>query len=110
MNRIELALKVAQLLLEVVKDIRSLADSVQAVCTAVTDGLTETEAPKIPEKAAPAVPLEKVRSVLAEKSQAGFTAEVRAIITKHGASRLSEIDPSEYADVIKEAEVLGNAG
>ena len=108
MNRIELALKVAQLLLEVVKDIRSLADSVQAVCTAVTDGLAETEAPQKPD--APAVPLEKVRSILAEKSQAGFTAEVRAIITKHGANRLSEIDPSEYADVIKEAEVLGNAG
>ena len=53
--------------------------------------------------------LEEVRAVCAEKSRAGFTAEVKAIITKYGADKLSAIKPEEYAAVLAEAEVLGNA-
>ena len=53
--------------------------------------------------------LEEVRAVCAEKSRAGFTAEVRSIITKHGADKLSAIKPEEYAAVLAEVEVLGNA-
>ena len=53
--------------------------------------------------------LEEVRAVCAEKSSAGFTAEVKAIITKHGADKLSAIKPEEYAAVLAEVEVLGNA-
>ena len=52
--------------------------------------------------------MEKVRSVLAQKSQAGFTTEVRAIIQKYGASRLSEIDPKDFKAVLADAEELGN--
>lgn len=53
--------------------------------------------------------LEEVRAVCAEKSRAVFTAEVKAIITKHGADKLSAIKPEEYAAVLAEVEVLGNA-
>lgn len=52
--------------------------------------------------------LEAVRAVLAEKSCAGYTAEVRALLEKHGAAKLSEIDPAEYPTLLAEAEVLGN--
>ena len=58
------------------------------------------------EKAEKTVTLEEVRAVLAEKSRAGKTSEVKAIITAHGADKLSEIDPSEFAAVLAEAEVL----
>ena len=54
------------------------------------------------------IPLEAVRAVLAEKSRAGHTAEVRTLLEKHGAAKLSEIDPSEYPALLAEAEVLGN--
>ncbi|ABZ85442.1 conserved hypothetical protein [Heliomicrobium modesticaldum Ice1] len=54
------------------------------------------------------ITLEAVRAVLAEKSRAGHTAEVRALLEKHGAAKLSEIDPSEYPALLAEAEVLGN--
>lgn len=54
------------------------------------------------------VTLEQVRAVLAEKSRAGHTAEVRALLEKHGAAKLSEIDPGEYAALIAEAEALGD--
>lgn len=53
--------------------------------------------------------LEDVRAVCADKSRQGFTAEVKAILTKHGAEKLSEVDPAEYKVLLVEVEVLGNA-
>lgn len=53
--------------------------------------------------------LEEVRKVLADKSRNGFTAQVKAIIEKYGATRLSEIDPTNYESVLKDAEEIGNA-
>ena len=50
--------------------------------------------------------LEEVRAVLAEKSRAGHTAEVKELLNKHGADKLSEIDPSEYPALLTDAEVL----
>lgn len=54
--------------------------------------------------------LEDVRAVCADKSRKGFTAEVKAVLTKHGAEKLSEVDPTEYKTLLAEVEVLGNAG
>lgn len=53
--------------------------------------------------------LEEVRAVCADKSRAGFTAEVKTIITKHGADKLSAVKPEDYVAVLAEVEVLGNA-
>jgi hypothetical protein len=50
--------------------------------------------------------LADVRTMLAEKSRAGFTAEVRALILAHGADKLSGIDPSEYAQEGTDAHTL----
>jgi len=54
--------------------------------------------------------LEDVRAVCADKSRKGFTAEVKAVLTKHGAGKLSEVDPAEFKALLAEVEVLGNAG
>ncbi len=54
------------------------------------------------------ITLETVRAVLAEKSRAGHTAEVRTLLEKHGAAKLSEIGSAEYPALLAEAEVLGN--
>lgn len=51
--------------------------------------------------------LEEVRKLLIEKSRAGFTAEVKKILTAHGAEKLSLLDKGEYAAVVGEAEKLG---
>ena len=95
-----------KLLLDVVQDMRALADSIQAVC----DVVTETEALTVKSEGIkePEISLEEVRMVLADKSQSGFTAEVRDIIKKYGADKLSAVDKKFYADVLKDAEVLGN--
>lgn len=84
----------------------------------IARGEKETTRPSEPEaekkETRPEEPIEKpvslaeVRALLAEKSRDGFTAEVRAIIVSHGANKHSEIDPSEYAAVMKEAEGIGN--
>lgn len=50
--------------------------------------------------------LEEVRAVLAEKANAGHTAEVKVLIRERGANRLSEIDPAEYPALLAEAEKL----
>ena len=124
-----------KLLLDVIGDLRSLADSLQAVADAVADsGAAEVEmtTTKEPEETGKAVKtgkaarntakkdtktakqepeekvltLEEVRAVLAEKSRSGHTEEVRELLAKHGADKLSEIDPAEYAALLAEAEVL----
>jgi len=100
-----------KLLLDMVNDMRSLADSIQAVCDAMTEtdsAPKEVPATKTETTKEPDIPLEKVRMVLAEKSQLGFTAEVRAIIGKYGADKLSAVNKAYYADILKDAEVLGN--
>ena len=48
----------------------------------------------------------KVRAVLAEKSQSGKQPEVKALITKFGAKKLTDIDPSCYEELLKEASEL----
>lgn len=102
-----------KLLLDVVSDMRSLADSLQAFADAMAGNeATETVEPstivKEPEPNKKEITLEEVRAKLAEKSQAGLTAQVREIIKKYGGSKLSEVDPKHYADILKDAEVLGN--
>lgn len=50
------------------------------------------------------VSLEQVRAVLAKLSQLGKTAEVKKLIVKHGAQKLSDIPESEYESLLHEAE------
>lgn len=112
-----------KLLLDVVSDLRSLADSLQAVADAVAQGgqeqpdqTTEEKPAQKPEKKNVAkqvekpepkpLTLEQVRAALAEKSRAGHTAEVKALLLKHGADKLSDIDPAEYPALLADAEVL----
>ena len=68
-----------------------------------------TLAPAPVEEKKPELKLEDVRAVLAEKSRAGFTAEVRALLQKYGAAKLSLVDPKDYEALLKDAEVLSHA-
>ena len=63
-------------------------------------------------EAAPAEPvltLEAVRAVLAEKSRAGYTAQIRSLLQKYGADKLSGIDPANYKALLADVEGLDNA-
>lgn len=59
-----------------------------------------------PAPQAPPMPLPKledVRTVLAQKSRAGHTAQVRELLAKYGAPRLSEVDPADYPALLEDA-------
>ena len=91
----------------------SLSESITALLSAEETPPPETKPAKRKKADEPPEPkpltLEEVRAVLAEKSRAGFTAEVKAIIIKYGADKLSAVKPEDYAAVLAEVEVLGNA-
>lgn len=101
-----------KLLLDVVEDMRSLADSLQTMANAIAgdDDTAEQLATTVVAPPAKAVTLEQVRAVLAEKSHDGFTEEVRGLLQKYGAQKLSAVDPSRYADLMRDAEELTDAG
>lgn len=63
---------------------------------------------EVPPEKPKAITLEEVRAVLAEKSRAGHTSKVRELLENYGATKLSEIEPSQYPSLLAEAEVLGN--
>lgn len=52
------------------------------------------------------ITVETVRAVLAEKSRAGKTQEVRALLIKHGAEKLSAIQDEKLPVLLQEAEAL----
>lgn len=110
-----------ELLIEVTSHVKAIADCLEKTADLINlDKSTAKEATpeqktvkdeKQPGKKITAkntVTLEDVRGVLAEKSQHGLTKEVKSLIEKYGGSKLSDIYPKDYADIIKEAEVLGN--
>ena len=103
----------SKVLLDLARDLRSLAASIQTVADVMADKETaETAQPettvsaKESEPPAKLVTLEQVRAVLADKSQQGFTSDVRTLLEKHGASKLSQIDPANYAALMADAENL----
>lgn len=73
--------------------------------TTAVDETQESEPVSPPE---PVLTLEQVRAVLADKSRMGFTAEIRALLQKYGAAKLSGIDPAHYKALVADAEVLGD--
>ena len=96
-----------KLLLDVANDLRTLAGSIQAIADAIA-GNEPADASQ-PETTAPEpepITLEQVRALLAQKSLSGFTAEVRGLLEKHGAAKLSQIKPDEFPALLTEAEAL----
>ena len=100
-------------LLDIVVNLRSLADNFQVLADIVA-GNGSAEAAQLdapahvegPDPKTKPITLEQVRAVLADKSQQGLTAEVRVLLEKYGAPKLSQIDPANYAALLADAENL----
>lgn len=99
---------------QTIEELRTAAASINAAADWLYQQFSgddnEVQATEAPTKKEPKpeLKLEDVRAVLAEKSRAGHTAEVRALLKKYGAAKLSEIDPTNYEALMKDAEVIGN--
>lgn len=52
------------------------------------------------------VTVEDIRVVMAQKSQEGKTKEIRELLQKFGAVKLSAVKPEDYPALLKEAQVL----
>lgn len=107
-------------LLDVIHVIRQLADKLEAMAETMTEREVQTfeqvyppedntEAVQKPVsvKDTPTVSISEIRAVLAEKSRSGFTDSVKALLQKHGASKLSGVSPEEYAVLLEEAKQIG---
>ena len=89
-----------------IRDLRVCAENLNQIANWLFETFSADEAPPEPEK--PKYTLESVRAILAEVSRAGHTAEIRELLQKHGASRLSEIDPGHYEALVADVEGLTN--
>ena len=83
----------AEILRAIAKNLSELADVLQ-------EEVGKVEPAK---KEPPKVTLEEVRAVLTALSAEGKTAQVRNLIEKYGATKLSEIDPVHYAGLMEDA-------
>ena len=92
-----------------IKDLRNAAAAINEAADWLAEQFSDSivEAFDSAEKK-PKLKLEDVRAVLAEKSSAGHTADVRTLLEKYGAKRLSEVDSKYYEVLLKDGEVLGN--
>ena len=50
--------------------------------------------------------LEDVRAVLADKARIGHTDQIRELLRKYGADRLSAVDPKHYEALLRDVEGL----
>lgn len=94
-----------------IKDLRSAAATINEVANTLAEMFSTAsadEAPAATTSAEPQLTLEQVRAVLADKSRMGFTAEIRSLLQKYGAAKLSGIDPANYKALVADAEVLGD--
>lgn len=94
---------------QAIKDLRSAAAAINEVADTLAEMFGTASADEGHDAAAPALTLEQVRAVLAEKSRKGHTAEIRALLQKYGASKLSGVDPANYKALLADAEVLTDA-
>lgn len=97
---------------QAIEDLHKAAAAINDAADWLTQQFSGTTEPEIPVKKEPEpkheLKLEDVRPVLAEKSRTGHTAEIRELLKKYGASKLSAVDPANYKALLKDAEVLGN--
>ena len=94
-----------KLLMEIKEDAENLASSIGVLLTALEsdEELPKEEKVKQEEKT---YEIEDVRKILANKSRLGHTAKIRELLEKYGAKKLSEIDPSNYKDLVADVEKL----
>lgn len=110
MSRIKLAL-------DVVQDLRSLADSIEVLANAIVDSTPEQ--PDVPKQSAtdntpPAAPvtvekplsLVELRAYVAERSTPENRPKIKALLTKHGVAKMTELPEDQYEALKREVAAL----
>ena len=91
-----------------IEELRKCAAVIIDAANRLAEQFSSNEVPDSPTKE-PILTLEAVRSVLANKSRAGHTAQIRTLLQKYGAEKLSAVDPASYKALLADAEGLKDA-
>jgi hypothetical protein len=98
-----------------IKELRDIAASINDIANWLTGAFSADTEPEADAATAPTtkepepvLAFEDVRAILADKSREGFTAQIRDLLQKYGAKKLSEVDPSHYKALIADVEGLSN--
>ena len=115
-----------KMLLDVVQDLRSLTDSLEALAHAIEEPeekqgdvvrmepIAESVQPTEPQQAtaeiAPAAPkpptLVELRAFVSARSTPQTRPRIRALLAGHGVAKLTDLPESDYLDLMREVEAL----
>ena len=88
----------------IIADLKSITDSLEILGKMLNESadLEETEQKKYTKEIEQRQPtLEEVRAAMAEKNREGHREEIKTILVKYGANKLTALDPEHYAEVLK---------
>ena len=91
--------------IEILSELKALVNSTDKLIKFIEQSQGKQEVKQVSAKT---YTFEDVRAILAQKSIDGYREEVKALITKFGGNRLSDIKKEDYAEFIKQAEGIGN--
>lgn len=92
-----------------IEELRNAAAAISDVANWLAEAFSANELVEEAPASELLLTLEEVRAVLAEKSRKGHTAEIRSLLQKYGADKLSQLNPAKYKALLAEVEVLNDA-
>lgn len=92
-----------------IEELRRAAAAINEAASWLAEQFSSNDSIPEPTPVEPVLTLEAVRAVLADKSRAGFTTQIRSLLQKHGADKLSGIDPANYKALLADVEGLSDA-
>lgn len=101
MNNLDLKLK------ELETQIDQTKETVQSIRQLLSSNENESSNDDRQPKRNPVEDKVTVRKMLAKKSAEGYTKQVKELLQKFGAEKLSDVDPKDYEDLYYSTEGLG---
>ena len=89
-----------------IEELRRAAAVINEAASWLSEQFSSNELESEPTSVDPVPTLEAVRAVLADKSRAGLTVQIRSLLQKYGADKLSGIDPVNYKALLEDVEGL----
>ena len=100
---------------QVLSELKGCGKTLMRIADSLTDMLSSTDDESENATEASAIPTEHtkneysfldVRKKFAEMARAGHTEDLKELLKKYGAEKLSSVDPSQYAAMLADAEAI----
>lgn len=96
-----------------IQELRSCGETILSIANSLAEMFSSQVETPAPEKAKPEPEppsLEDVRHRLTLLAQAGHSAEVKELITRYGAKKLSDVEPAKFEALLRDADAIGRDG